>query len=220
MIFSVRGVLAVFVVVLFSACTSNYKPIPEHMKIETDSSIAVTAGISQTFVRSKNSNYLLCTQAMADAAYDQGNGADISYAFINTSSDQISGQDDANEVEMAGRTPAVLMAREMFFRACEFSGNFHLTKQEALTLYHMTLQTIGNVWATEAKNTTVNIGDSVKDASLLTISDKGAESINSAASYSAPAWLASKASKQNDDSDGDSDDSDDGDSDDDDSDDD
>ena len=117
---------------------------------------------------------------MPDAAYDQGDDANISYALIDTSSDQISGQDDSNEVEMAGRTPTVLMAREMFFRACEFSVNYDLNKQEALTLYNQTLQTIDKVWATEAQNTTVTIGDSVKDSTLLTVSDKGTQMVSSA----------------------------------------
>jgi hypothetical protein len=167
-------------VLLLGACGSTYQPVPEHKTIQVNSAIAVTAGISQTFIRDKNANYLICTQSMPDAAYDQGDDANISYALIDTSSDQISGQDDSNEVEMAGRTPTVLMAREMFFRACEFSVNYDLNKQEALTLYNQTLQTIGKVWATEAQNTTVTIGDSVKDSTLLTVSDKGTQMVSSA----------------------------------------
>ena len=99
---------------------------------------------------------------MADAAFDAGSGGDISYGVINTSGDQIADQSNSNEVEMAGRTPAVLMAREMFYRACEFSGNFDLNKEEAIDLYQQTLQLIGAVWTVEAGNTNVSIGEKIQ----------------------------------------------------------
>jgi len=70
---------------------------------------------------------------------------------------------------MAGRTPAVLMTRELFYRACEFSLNFGLTKQEALDLYNKTLDAVTQVWATEAGNTTVTVGDTVQTTSGVTI---------------------------------------------------
>ena len=195
MLFSKRNSFVLGIVLVLRACGSNYQPVPEHFKIEAESSIAVTAGIAQTFIRSKTSNYLLCTQSMPDAAYDQGDDADISYSLIDASSDQISGQDDSNEVEMAGRTPALLMAREMFYRACEFSGNYDLNKQEALNLYQATLKTIGNVWATEAQNTTITIGDSVKDTSIVNVSDKDLQTVDSSIS-SGP--LNGKISQAND----------------------
>jgi hypothetical protein len=172
-IFSLLGVS------LISACSNNYHPVPQHMSIETNSSISVTAGISQTMVRSKDASYLLCTQPMADAAYDQGSGSNFSIGLVNTSSDQISDQSDSNEVEMAGRTPAVLIAREMFFRACEFSGNYGLTKDEALKLYQQTLVIIGGVWSTEAANTKVTIGDSVQSNNASTLQGSSTNSISS-----------------------------------------
>ena len=193
--FSKRNSFVLGIVLVLRACGSNYQPVPEHFKIEAESSIAVTAGIAQTFIRSKTSNYLLCTQSMPDAAYDQGDDADISYSLIDASSDQISGQDDSNEIEMTKRTPVLLMAREMFYRACEFSGNYDLNKQEALNLYQATLKTIGNVWATEAQNTTITIGDSVKDTSIVNVSDKDLQTVDSSIS-SGP--LNGKISQAND----------------------
>jgi hypothetical protein len=165
---------------LASACSTIEKPSPETFKIEADSSISVTAGTSQTFVRSQSANYQLCSQPMPDVAYDKGDDADINYSFINTSSDQISAQDNSDEVEMAGRTPAILMAREMFYRTCEFSTNFSLNKQEALSLYQQTLKTIGNVWASEAQNTTVTVGDTIQDTSGLAVNATDTQGINNA----------------------------------------
>lgn len=161
-----------------SACTTAYKPEPKLLSLQKNSSIAVTAGVSQTFVRNKGANYTLCTQSMADAAFDEGSGGDISYALINASKDEISAVSDANEVEMAGRTPAVLMARELLFRACEFSSNFGLNKKEAMDIYNKTLDTIGNVWATEAGNTTVTVGDNIGNASTLSQNESNSDAVS------------------------------------------
>tara|TARA_B100000809_G_scaffold262317_1_gene313035 strand:+ start:496 stop:1143 length:648 start_codon:yes stop_codon:yes gene_type:complete len=177
---SYKCIAIVIVASLTSACSSIEKPSPKRFNIEPDSSISVTAGTSQTFVRSQSANYQLCSQPMPDVAYDKGDDADINYSFINTSSDQVSAQDNSDEVEMAGRTPAILMAREMFYRTCEFSTNFDLNKQEAISLYQQTLKTIGNVWASEAQNTTITVGDTIQDTSGLSVNASGTQAVNNA----------------------------------------
>jgi hypothetical protein len=188
MMLSYKYVALVVMSFLTSACSTIEAPSPETFNITANSSISVTAGTSQTFVRSQSANYQLCSQPMPDVAYDKGDDADINYSFINTSSDQVSAQDNSDEVEMAGRTPAILMAREMFYRTCEFSTNFGLNKQEALSLYQQTLKTIGNVWASEAQNTTVTVGDTIQDTSGLAVNATDTQAINNA---NAPAVISS-----------------------------
>ena len=214
MMLSYKYIALVVVFFLTSACSSIEAPSPKRFNLAADSSISVTAGTSQTFVRSQSANYKLCSQPMPDVAYDKGDDADINYSFINTSSDQVSAQDNSDEVEMAGRTPAILMAREIFYRTCEFSTNFGLNKQEALSLYQQTLTTVGNVWASEAQNTTVTVGDTIQDTSGLVVNTTGTQAINNA---NAPVVLSSdqlikntgNASNNDDSSDDDSYDSDD-----------
>jgi hypothetical protein len=191
---------------LTSACSSIEKPSPKRFDIDADSSISVTAGTSQTFVRSQSANYQLCSQPMPDVAFDKGDDADINYSFINTTSDQISAQDNLDEVEMAGRTPALLMAREMFYRTCEFSTNFGLNKKEALSLFQQTLKTVGSVWATEAQNTTVTVGDTIQDTGGLNVSTADTQAVNNA---NAPAVITQDQMIKNADDDSGSDDSDD-----------
>jgi predicted lipoprotein with Yx(FWY)xxD motif len=188
MMLSYKYVALVVMSFLTSACSTIEAPSPETFNITANSSISVTAGTSQTFVRSQSANYQLCSQPMPDVAYDKGDDADINYSFINTSSDQVSAQDNSDEVEMAGRTPAILMAREIFYRTCEFSTNFGLNKQEALSLYQQTLTTVGNVWASEAQNTTVTVGDTIQDTSGLVVNTTDTQAINNA---NAPVVLSS-----------------------------
>jgi hypothetical protein len=107
---------------------------------------------------------------------------------------------------MAGRTPALLMAREMFYRTCEFSTNFGLNKKEALSLFQQTLKTVGSVWATEAQNTTVTVGDTIQDTGGLTVSAADTQAVNNA---NAPAVITQDQIIKDADDDSSSDDSDD-----------
>ena len=67
------------------------------------------------------------------------------------------------------------MSRELFFRACEFTQNHKLTKDEALTLYNRTLDIVEKNWAVEAGQTTVTIGDTITTTQGATIQDTSAQ---------------------------------------------
>ena len=152
---------------LFAGCSTVYHPTPQKVEFDKNTSISVTAGVSQTIIRDRNSRYIMCAQPMADAAYDESAGGNVSYALVSTSSDQITDQSDENEVEMAGRTPAVLITRELFYRLCEFTGNHRLSDETATKLYLQTLRTVGSVWHQEANNTNVTIGDTFQSNNAL-----------------------------------------------------
>lgn len=105
--------------------------------------MSTTSSLSHVFVRDGSSSYITCTQPSPDAAFDQSETADISISLISVGESDAAGEEENSaEVEMAGRTPAVLMTRELFYRACEFSMNYKLSKEEALSLYTKTLDTV------------------------------------------------------------------------------
>ena len=153
---------------LLSGCSTVYAPIPHQVPIQSDTTLATTAVINHTFIRSKGSNYLVCSQNSADAAFDQGTDNSISGTLATGASEGITNQKSADDVEMSGRTPVLLMTRELMYRSCEFAANYNLSKGEAQALYEKTLNLIGTVWATEAGNTTINITDALKVASGTT----------------------------------------------------
>ena len=150
---------------LVLGCASTAVLVPSQLYLEKDSMTAVTAGLSQTFFRSKQSGYRICSQPMPDAAFDQSEGGSVSVSMIGTGSESGSEDEGSTDAEMAGRTPAVLIAREMFYRACEFSTNFDLSEDQATQLYLKTLDAVSQGWAIEAGQTTVTIGDTVVDTS-------------------------------------------------------
>ena len=100
----------------------------------------------------------------ADALYETSESANFSLSLVsvaNTQGDSVGETDNAGEEEMMGRTPAVLLARELFYRACEFTNNAQLDQKESVKIFNSVLNVIGQGWEIETKNTTVHIGDSL-----------------------------------------------------------
>ncbi|MEH6548342.1 MAG: hypothetical protein V7711_18675 [Pseudomonadales bacterium] len=61
---------------------------------------------------------------------------------VGVSGYEVGEQQGDGAMSMGGRSPAVLLAREFIYRACEFSLNYHLSKSEAIALYKVTLDHI------------------------------------------------------------------------------
>lgn len=170
------GVLA-----LLSGCTSLEYPVPKQSTLDNNHILTTTSGQGQIYVMQRDNNHYLCSLPHPDAAFDQKDGGNIDISLISTGGERGAGtNEDSEEVELAGRTPSVLMTRELFFRACEFSSNYQLSKDEAKALYMKTLDGVLANWAIEAGHTTVKIGDTVDNQA--TISNQKAE----ASTISAP----------------------------------
>ncbi len=155
-----------------TGCTSAFEPTAKVQKVGSAWVISDTASLSHTIVREGNKDFATCAEPPPDAAFDQGDSADVSIAIVKLGGDDSGGDSqNSSEVEMAGRTPAVLIARELFYRACEFSFNFKLDKGEATAIYTKTLDIIKEGWLKEAGQTTVTIGDKVSTSTSASITD-------------------------------------------------
>ena len=56
---------------------------------------------------------------------------------------------------MLGRSPAVLAARDIMYRACELIGNLDLTPEQAIVVYTDSMKIAASILKTEAATTTV-----------------------------------------------------------------
>jgi len=160
-------------------------PHAQVAQLEAGTIVSTTAGASNAFVHdvanhetSSHTGRFLCVEPPPDAAFSSAEGMELTVTLIGTASSEAAGmQDEIREIELAGRTPAVLLARELLFRNCEFASNFRLSKDEALALHERTLSAIVANWAVEAANTNVSVGDTVADTTSITIADSADTSL-------------------------------------------
>lgn len=154
------GLLAVLGAV--TGCSDAYIPKPFLTLLKDESAFSSAPSLQHTLILDRKTRYVTCTMPQPDATFSQAEEGDIMIALINTGGNDSGGQEEeSNESEMAGRSPAVLITRELFFRLCEFSRNYQLEKGEAMELYKTTLDAVKDGWKAEAANTKVNIGDTV-----------------------------------------------------------
>ncbi|MBT4082779.1 MAG: hypothetical protein HOE83_03270 [Alphaproteobacteria bacterium] len=154
---------------LLAACSSPFEPVSRTTEVTDLTTISSTASLTHILVADNKSPRIVCSQPPPDAAFNQAEAGDIAFSISISGDDQSGESEDSEETEMSGRTPAVLMARELFYRLCEFSMNYKLDQKTAITLYTKTLDSITTVWGTEAGNTTVTIGDSLTTSNAANI---------------------------------------------------
>jgi hypothetical protein len=174
--------------VFLSACSNLYEPTPQITKAEDRTIVSNTASLSHVIIYNQKNSEYSCTHPAPDAAFNQAEAGDIDISLVSVGgggdSDSTGESDNSEETELAGRTPAVLITRELFYRLCEFSKNQNLTKDEAKDLYNKTLSAVAGVWKVEAGKTTVTIGDTVSTADTTAVSSAATQQTSSASTSS------------------------------------
>ena len=158
-------VVLVGLALCFSACTTLFEPKVESAEIKNDKIFSSLASLSHLTVSTSGTGFHSCLGRGADATFSQMDDTNVSLSLVSTaasnSGEKSGNSGGSNETEMSGRTPAVLLAREFFYRACEFSNNYQLSKEEALNLYLKTMTTVSEGWQAETANTTITTGETL-----------------------------------------------------------
>ncbi len=182
----IANISLIGLVLSLSACASPFEPKINTVGIESESVFSALPSLSQTVVKSADARLFTCLGRGADATFSQADSGDISISIISTGSssdsDKADNSQSSGETEMGGRTPGVLMAREMFYRTCEFSNNYQLSKSEAMQLYVQTLNAVSKGWGSEVEKTTITIGETVTVNDTVTTSETSANSMNNTVS--------------------------------------
>lgn len=151
--------LIVFVPLVLSACAQTMEPRPTVTQVQDETVLTSTASTSNTLILDKNTDFITCTTPAPDATFSQTASGSFD-GRLGGNDDQGNFAEGSTAAGMPGRSPAVLMTRELFFRTCEFSRNYGLTKAEAYDLYLKTMHIAASGWRTEGGRTTVTIGES------------------------------------------------------------
>ncbi len=148
---------------------------------------STTSAMQSSFVKSRNSREHFCDSRMSDVA-------DTASASVGLGASVIGKSESLNEgasrgaVSLGGRSPAVLITREVMYRTCEMVMNLDLNKKEALDLYIQTLNLVKSVAQSDtAVGTTSIVGVAPVDnintplpaASSSTTTDQDSDDDNS-----------------------------------------
>jgi hypothetical protein len=119
--------------------------------------IARDSAISVGVLERKGGTARLCLQGSPDTSFDQTSDLNLSASLANFGGGGESEGEGSEEVEMAGRTPALLFAREVFYRTCEAALSSNASPEEWRVMFAAALQASAEVMKLETQNTKVQI---------------------------------------------------------------
>lgn len=170
------------------------QPLKPDENIVISSSAAVTSGL----LRGGSDIKHYCASVAPDTTFNDTEGTSISLFNIGRSApDKEAGSVEISETEMVGRTPAVLVSREILYRVCELTGNRSFTNNEILKLYEKSIDAIVQMTSKETSNTSISIragsgADRNEKVSMKSVTDlataigTGSPQQNSAGASAAP----------------------------------
>lgn len=102
---------------------------------------STASNMQSSFLKDKGSGEHFCDSRASDVADTQSEGFGISAAFADQN-EGFSETSSRGALALGGRTPAVLITREVMYRTCEIIMNLDLDKETALDLYMKTLEVV------------------------------------------------------------------------------
>lgn len=108
-------------------------------------------------IREPEVRALLCMAPAPDAVSIFAEGLTVS-ASVGNGTDRVGEHAAHGAVALGGRNPHVLLAREIFFRACELVMNHRLDRDDALALYREGLATVAPAFAAGGAGSATAVG--------------------------------------------------------------
>jgi hypothetical protein len=168
------SIISLAVVGLTLSGCSTYEPKPQLSVVGGANFITSTGDLASTIVHKNR----ICLQPSPDAAFSANDSGGVSILNFGVKDDGVNDSNSQKDTEMTGRTPSVLLARELMYRLCELGNNYALNKTEMLTSYNENLKIIKEIALSESKQTTISITSGI----TVTTSDSSQDQVDDTAS--------------------------------------
>lgn len=170
--------IAIASVFLLSACTVT-PPKPEVEDDGSITSIANESDIEMTLIKRHGDPERYCAARQSDVADVRSAGASLGVRGVGVG-DVINEGTSQGALALGGRSPSVLIVREMMYRACELSLNLNASPKETLEIYKMFIDAAKDISSIQTEGGSAAIGQNaasnVPSASVSLISESDSSS--------------------------------------------
>jgi len=154
-----RIIGATAIIFSITACSSS-TPVSKVINMRSDKVAIVSnsAETTSTLYQSATNKSYYCSSNAPDSTFSSSRENDFSVSFLNFgggSPESDNSSSSSSGDEMLGRSPAVLAARDIMYRACELIGNLNLTPEQAIVVYTDSMKIAASILKTEAATTTI-----------------------------------------------------------------
>jgi hypothetical protein len=115
-----------------------------------------TSDMQSAFLKDNNSQEHFCDSRISDVADTESNSMGLGFSVVGKS-ESINEGASRGAISLGGRSPAVLITREVMYRTCEMVMNLDLDKKEALDIYIYTLDLVRSVAQSDTAKGTASI---------------------------------------------------------------
>jgi len=151
-------------VILFLGACASWDHKAEIEGLPDEGFVFASPSLATMIIQDPKNLRKTCLGRGADAVFQESESSDFALTLVsigNSDSDSIGEENSAGEEEMTGRSPSVLLARELFYRACELTNNANLTDKDAVKLFNAVLNVVKEGWLQEGKNTKITVGETL-----------------------------------------------------------
>ena len=155
-----RFVSACLSLLACASCSTQPHSVTHPVKSDESLLISSSAAVTSGLLRDSDDIKHYCASVAPDATFNEttSEGASISLFNIGRSSPEKEVVSEGiEETQMVGRTPAVLVSREILYRVCELTGNKSFTNKEVLKLYEKSIDAIVQLASQEMANTSISL---------------------------------------------------------------
>ena len=189
----IANILVVLLIAtFFSACT-NKSLKPSIIERDGVNAVSNTSDIQMTFIKKHGNIDRYCAARPSDVTDTSSSGIKLSGSALGNSSGVGEGT-SSGALSLGGRDPAVLITREIMYRACELSMNLNTDTKQTIEIYKIFLGFIEDITKSQTGTGTASVGE--ESTNILSIKNDVKDT-------------TSKTDKNGDDSDDSGDDSDD-----------
>lgn len=162
---------------LFASGCASSKPEQVVSEVDSYSVVGTYGDVRETTVRSRQGSLVICSGPEPDAAVTHSASAGAGLSILGAGSDRGSaeGSSESADVELVGRTPAILITRELLFRLCELSANHQLSQQQLVELYLKNLEIIHDIASIEAHATSITLDETLESHEDVGVDEKSSE---------------------------------------------
>ena len=139
-----RILLSILFILGLVGCSSKTELAVKEIKRFGVDAIIMENDAKVTYIKEHNHVERLCASRESDDEKTSSQGLMLGLSTANQG-EKVGGESTSGALSLGGRSPAVLISRELMYRACELTMNLNTDTKTSIEVYKMFLDSIKNI---------------------------------------------------------------------------
>ena len=138
----------ILISIIISGCATKTELAVNEVRRSGIDMIVFSNEAKAAFVKEHGNQEIICASRESDAIKTSEEGMNFGISTLGTN-DKIGEESGTGSLSLGGRSPIVLITRELMFRACELSMNLNTNTKQTIEIYKLFLNSIHTITKNE-----------------------------------------------------------------------